>query len=651
MRLSPLARRPRPDQVAGVGGWLIIVATVLALAFQRGGFEQSVYSEVGIGAWWFVGIGIAAGAVSLPRDRSAWIAVALLGALAAWTAASLIWSDSAGRSAVEASRVIAYLGVFAAALLLAGGNRVRLVIGAVAAAIGLVGVVALLSRLEPGWFPENRLPDALLGTQSRLAYPVGYWNALAGLLAIGLPLLLWAVLSARLLVLRCIAASAVPTLVLAGYFTFSRAGVIAGAVALVALVALAERRLTLLAPLIPLVAAGAFLIWQGGDRDALAAGLETTRAAEQGEQMLFLTAVVSLLCGLAVGALGVAARRDRLSAPRTIRRRTAIRAGLAVAVLAAVSFVAIGGPGMASDRFEEFKDPTGLSETSTRLESFAGNGRWQYWTESVDAAATDPVLGIGPGTFEFWWARNRDIDTGLVRDAHSLYVETLGELGIVGLLLLVAVVGFILVMGGRRALAAAGERRLELAAATAAFLAFAVAAGLDWLWELAVVPVAALMVAATVLRAEPGEGDGDRRIPARAVSLLVALVAIAAIALPYRSAELIAESQGSARAGDLDGALSAAEEAIDLQPFAGQPRTQQALVLERSGELAGAAEAAREATEREPTNWEPWFVLARVQRQRGKLGPALVAFRRAQELYPNSQLLDPIRCDRNPERC
>lgn len=657
----PLDRRPpAADLFAAASAWLLAAALVTYLGVERGGFEQPVYSEVGIAAWWVVAIAALAGAGARGLGRDCWVAAALLGAFAGWTAFGVSWSESAGRSVEELARVITYLGVFAAALLLAGERRARLIAGAVASGIALIALLALLSRLQPGWFPDNRLPDVLLGTQSRLAYPLGYWNALAGLLAIGLPLLLWATLSARRTALRGFAAAAAPLLILAGYFTYSRAGIIAAVAALAILAGLSERRLALIAPLTPVVAAGAFLIWQASTREQLADGLETATANAQGDQLLALALLASSLSGLIVVVLAVARKRDRLSEVAAVPRATAVKLTALTALVATLAFVGAGGPSKVANGYSEFKDPMGLSDSSGRLASFAGNGRWQYWSEAVDAAASEPLLGIGPGTFAFWWAENRDIDNGLVRDAHSLFVETLGELGIVGLVLLVGFFGFVLVIGARRALRATGESRLLLAATTASFAAFAVAAGLDWLWEVAAVPVAALLVAASMLRSESGDGVDATSGPAtsatrprlvRAAAVVAAAVAIASIALPYRSDELLTESRERARAGDLDGALSAADGAIDLQPFAGEPRIQRALVLERRGELEQAALAARQATEREPTNWETWFVLARVQQQRDMVGSALIAFREAQDLNPNSQLLDPIRCDRNPSRC
>ena len=68
---------------------------------------------------------------------------------------------------------------------------------AVASAIALVGVLALLSRLHPSWFPADNTAEALGAARSRLNYPLNYWNGLAALIAIGMPLLLAIATEAR----------------------------------------------------------------------------------------------------------------------------------------------------------------------------------------------------------------------------------------------------------------------------------------------------------------------------------------------------------------------------------------------------------------------------------------------------------------------
>ena len=81
------------------------------------------------------------------------------------------------------------------------------------------------------------------------------------------------------------------------------------------------------------------------------------------------------------------------------------------------------------------------------------------------------------------------------KDAHSLYIETLGELGLVGAAILAAlIVG--LAVAARRAF-----RRLpvQAAGAIAALSVFAVHAGLDWDWEMPAVSLVALLCAGALI--------------------------------------------------------------------------------------------------------------------------------------------------------
>ena len=58
------------------------------------------------------------------------------------------------------------------------------------------------------------------------------------------------------------------------------------------------------------------------------------------------------------------------------------------------------------------------------------------------------MIGIGAGNYELWWNQHHTIDV-ITIDAHSLYLQTLAELGIVGILLLLGFLGTALYAGWR----------------------------------------------------------------------------------------------------------------------------------------------------------------------------------------------------------
>ncbi len=641
-----------PD-AATSAAFLAPAALVLELGLDSGGFDSLIYSRVGLAAWWLVLVGSISGVLrwdSLGRPARAGLAVLL--AFAAWTAVGVSWSGSAERSMIEAGRVAAYAGTFAVALMLAGRGRVRALLAGVAFGCTAIATVALLSRLQPGWFPANDLADVLPSTRSRLAYPLNYWNALAGLTAIGLPLLIWIATSARTVTARGVAAAFVPLMALTISLTLSRGGMAAAVAGVIALIALCTRRIALVPPMATMAAGAGALIWAAARRPSLRSGHVDDVALAQGDRMLWIVIAVGVVVAVGVMSLALLSRRGRLPAAPAVPRRMAVAALGAVAVLALGAFFVADGPTLLDDGWQKFKEPANPGAQADRLQSASGNGRWQYWSAAVDAFEHQPLHGIGPGTYRFWWTEHRDIPS-FVRDAHSLFAETLGELGIVGLLLIAGFVLLAIVVGARRAIATGGPERRALAAACASAIAFAVAAGLDWLWELAVIPVAFLFVAAAILRSGEREPAPEPRrgAAARAAAILVpaafAAAAIALIAIPMVGNQRVASSQAAFRAGDYEAALDHAEDAASLQPYAATPYLQEAFALERLGRGAEAKAAARKATEAESTNWETWYVLARVEVARGERERALRALREARRLDPLNPLFNPDAADEN----
>ena len=160
--------------------------------------------------------------------------------------------------------------------------------------------------------------------------------------------------------------------------------------------------------------------------------------------------------------------------------------------------------GRSADSWDEFKNPVSPTSGAARFDSASGSGRYQFWETAIDATETEPLVGIGPGTYEYFWAREGSLPT-FIRDAHSLYLETAAELGIVGLILILAFVATPFVAGVRRAARRVAPKSARwIAAALAGCAAFAVAAAIDWAWELTVLPVAFLLLVAGIV-GRPGE--------------------------------------------------------------------------------------------------------------------------------------------------
>ncbi len=625
----------------GVAVWLLGFLLVVYLALNGGGYDPVIRNQLGIAVWWGVLLGLAVGALPLNRLRyGSWVGLALLAAYVGWVALSSAWSTTPEGSVADLGRVTTYLGIFALALSIRGSQGARRMVSALGAAIAVVAVVALLSRLHPAWFPDARETALFFGRQrERLAYPLGYWNGVASLVSIGIPLVLYAATSARNLAVRALAAATLPAMGLTVYLTFSRGGALTALVALVLFLALAHDRFPRVITTLMAAAGAAILIAATGQRDALDAGLTNAAAIDQGNQILAMTVVVCGGVGLIQAGLSLTLRNGpRPAWSRPSRRASAIAVG-ALAAVVLIAAIGAGAPGKASDGWHEFTGAKSTTAGSSRLESFSSNGRWPLWKAALKENESATIAGRGSGSFEVWWAEH-GTGGGFVRDAHSLYLETLGELGIVGLALIVAFLGWVLVVGGMRYRDAARGRRSQLAAALAGCAAFCVGASFDWLWELAVIPIAFLLLASVLVSA----GDRPRREPLRLGlrigAVAVSLAAMVAIAMPLSATTSIQRSQSQAGAADLPAALQSARDAHRVEPFAAEPLVQEALVLESEGRLGPAAAAISEANRAEPDEWRAWLVRSRVEAERGNAAESLAAYRSARSLNPRSRLFE-----------
>jgi len=617
---------------------------VLYLALRGGGYDLVVRSEVGLAAWWIVLLGVAIGVLPLQRIGSlAWLSISLLGAFAVWTGVAAGWSQSAELTIAELGRLVSYLGFLVLGMCVVRRDTVRQLVSGVAVAFGVVAVLAVLSRLEPSLFPSNQVAEFFPGSQARLSYPLNYANGTGEFLAIGIPLLLMIATAGRTLAGRALGAAALPVAVLGVVLTASRGGVLTAIVAVVAFYALAPDRLPKLVTGFVAAAGSAIMVAALLDRDDLRNGLSTPAAVSQRHQLTLLLIVVCI--GVAAVQIGIELLARRIGRPRALtvsRRRAGMLTVAVIAVAVAVAIVA-GVPHQLAHQWRVFKetDVTGVvsGNVYSRLGTAAGSHRYQYWVAAVHAFESKPLIGIGPGTFQFYWAQHGSLYE-FIRNAHSLYLETLAETGVLGGALIVAFLLVVLGTGVARALRARAPARAVLAGATASLIAFCTAAAFDWVWQLAAVALVALLMGVAILASGPepvvGVGARERRWPTRVGLAALALLATVSIGIPFATTAAIRSSQSDVSAGNLSAALSAAATAQRLEPYAATPRLQRALILERSGDLRDARAAIEQATARESTNWSIWLVRARIDAESGHEGAAARDYRRAHELNPLS---------------
>jgi hypothetical protein len=415
--------------IAGLAVTAAVAAVTFLLAYDGGSFGLTSRGTLSIGVWWVLVLAVVAGLWPLARlDRTTLLAGGLLVAFAALTLASVLWADDAEGAFEEFNRAALYVGIFAFAALSA---RRRLVARwSDGFALGIVGIagLALFSRC----FPDVLLTEQnLVGLPldfTRLSYPLEYWNGLAIFVALAVPLLLRLAASDAHAALRAVALVPFPVLGAVLYLTSSRGGLATAVVGALALVALIPRMRMLEG--VALAAAGSAAgIAAVATRDTLVnhPGLG---AAGQGH----IAFVFVMVACAATGAAGYLLYRY-LGRPLERRGAAVGPLGRSLAASAVVAVVAAGIVLSHPVRlFEHFKAPpayalntlpSAKNPINVHLLSAGSSGRWQQWGSVIDEFESAPAVGKGAGSYEAWWAQHGTLP-GFVKDAHSLYLETLG---------------------------------------------------------------------------------------------------------------------------------------------------------------------------------------------------------------------------------
>ncbi len=211
----------RLEQTAAL---LAPLALIVAVATAGGGYDVTTRHIAALAVWLVVvGLLVFGAGAAATLGRPIYWSAGLLGGLALVSAISSLWSGSVELSVIEADRVLAYLGIYLAAFLIAQTDqrRQRFAEG-LGIAFLIVALMALGSRLLP-----HVIDIGSLGEGARLYYPLEYWNADGTMFGIAVGALLWTSRGAALTALRWISVAAMPAVLLALYFTFSRGGLLA----------------------------------------------------------------------------------------------------------------------------------------------------------------------------------------------------------------------------------------------------------------------------------------------------------------------------------------------------------------------------------------------------------------------------------------
>jgi hypothetical protein len=639
----------RTSDASAIAAWALPFVAVVFLGLNNGGYDVLERNEVGVVVWSLLLVCVLVGLLHVQRAGPAGkVALGLLVAFTLWTALSLIWTESDERTLIEVSRALTYTGFFVLAWSLQGEDRWRWGLGGLTCGVVLLCVVALLSRMEPSWFPADaRAAGNFFGAslRSRLLYPLNYSGGIGSLGGIGMPLLLAATAYSRRIGLQVLAAAGIPLCALALWLSGSGLSVPVAVLAMLTFVVLTPDRIPKLCSLFVAACGSAILFAALVQRSALDDGLDGPMARAQGRELLAITLVVCAGVGIAQIGISLAVRYGERPQWLQVPRQTARSGALALLVALVVAAGVIGLAGGFARPWNHFKGGPapnpGQESRAASILNYSSGGRYDFWRSALRAGKAHPVIGTGAGTFQFWW--NRDGNSGFVKDAHSLYLESLAELGIVGFMLIAGFSGVILVSGCTRTFASNGSVRTGLAAATAGCVGFVAAATVDWMWELAVMPVIFLSLAGIVAAsgARPRDArDVSRfgRLAGRSGLAAACLIAIVVIVVPLAESEKLDSSRSNAASGHLRQALDDAESAAAIEPYAATPHLQQALLLEQLNRLKPAGREIRKATGDEPTNWSLWVIRSRIAARLGQVHDALRSYRRARTLNPESIL-------------
>jgi O-antigen ligase len=475
-------------------------------------------------------LAVVAFAGGAPRPHPAALAgLALLVAFAGWQAVSIAWAALPSLARDDALLTLFYAVVLALGLSVRGAVDRAVAVGAVAAASGGLALATGLA-LRFGSAPESHFTDG------RLAFPVSYTNGAAAMFLVGFwPALVLAARRSVPVAGRATALAAATACTAGWLLTQSKGGGIALALSAAAVLAVARDRLRLVVPgaIVGLLVGSQFGVLTAPYTSADLRGA----ARDGGLALLWLT-------GAAAGAgLAYALADRRLSLPAPVTRvvsRAALVLVIAGAVAVPVAFFAtVDHPGRWwDDKWASFKHSPSRETATTHFGSL-GSNRYDFWRVALRQFDDHPLAGIGDRGFGPAYLIERRSGETPAR-AHSFELDALSELGVVGVVLLLAALTPLVVLATR------GAWRGDLAA-TAAFGAaayFLIHASADWIWTIPAVGVPVFALLGTA--AARDEGEPPPRLAGTAVAVAAVAVALLAFAPPWLSARLSSHAlQGS----------------------------------------------------------------------------------------------------------
>jgi UDP-GlcNAc:undecaprenyl-phosphate GlcNAc-1-phosphate transferase len=624
----PPLLRTYPLEVALV---LVVAASCGLSPFFYGFYDLGTWGPIALGLL-AVLLGLVVARPAVPRP-AALVALASLAGLAVWSLVSQSWAGSPGNALIEANRWMLYATLFGILLLLIRDDRLgKLLLAATAGLVVALGLYVVFSMLGG---------DGSLFLTKRLNDPLGYVNGEASYFLLGI----WPLIA--------VAERARPWLAGAA---------LGGATMLASLVVLCETRAVV--PAIVLSAAALLVLVPGRARRGWAlvtivAGVAAISSPllhvfDQPSQTVSASsatgAAIAILVAAAVtgavwaAAITVAGRAAPIAGPIT-RRAPAVALVAVVLAGVAAAAVTINDPAHAIGRqWDAFTKLQVTGTDQTRFLSGGGN-RYDYWRIAMNELRDEPVRGTGAGSYQFTYFKERRTSED-IRQPHSLELQALAELGIVGGLLVAGFVVAVLVGLARRAAQARRSDRDAgmVVAAGGIFLVWLVHTSVDWIHLLPGVTGAALAAAVVLLSPWRRVAAGPRgRWHTVAIGCCALLVVAAAVFLGRATlADRHAKDAAGLVATDPREAIREADRSLALNRDSVPTYYTRASAYARLNDYPRARGSLLDALHVERHNFVTWALLGDLAVRHGDAALAKHYYRTALGLNPRDPQLRTI---------
>ncbi len=631
-----------PPALLGV----LTVAAWAAWLTSQGGHGPTSWAPVGVFLVLLLALGLLLlrpQLVQLPALR--YVCLGAIASFVAWNYLSLLWAEFPADAWTGADKTLLYAVGFSIFFLWSWPAR------SLATLLGLF--VLAVSATSGVWLVRVFAADdpSALFEDGRAIGPIGYVNGSVALWMMALWPAVFLAASRRLpSVLRGASLAAAALFAQLSLLAQSRGWIVVLPLAVVLHLLLTRQRLRALLALAIVAAATA------GTSSSILAVFERWEAGDSftdpSRRAVIAICVSCLVVGLAGAVWGLLDRSLGLS-PRAHRL-----AGACVVVAAVVALSlgtigalrAVGEPReWLSDRWASFSCVyCPEAESGSRFTGTLSNDRYREWTVAWRQFTAAPVLGAGSDNYLAAYLAERRDDLFEPKYPHSTPLRLLGQLGLVGALLLLIGVGTATVLALR------SRRRSDpiaggaIGSALMIFVYWLLHGSLDFFWELPALAAPAfgfLALAASVRPSEampisrpaPRPGPSPSRRLAAALVVLATIGAVVAVAAPGLSA-------GYEKAGlriwkrDSTTAYARLDTAARLNPLSASPALFKGSIALLRADRALAEESFLEAVEREPANWYGYLQLALLAGSEGDFASAELSIARARRLNPRDRV-------------